>query len=130
MSTYPTVKTKQTDALKISAQDTTKGKYAVNISYYDDDYCPSHTVSKWQREQETSLLDFSNNHNLTIVTASPTAANYTGILCVRPCNEPVTDTLTEALPPPLYPQKNPKPHSSPQPSNYFHFSISPTACNY
>lgn len=57
----------------------TKGKCAINAGYYFDYYCPSHTVNKWQREQEPSLLDSSNNHN-AIATAIPTATNYTGII--------------------------------------------------
>lgn len=118
------MKTTHTDALKISAQDMTKGKYAVNSSYFDDYYCPSHSASKWQREQETSLLHFNNNHNTTTETAAPTAANYPGILRVRHCNEPATDTH-RGLPYPLLSSENPKPHSSSQPSNYFRFSISP-----
>lgn len=54
MSTYPTVKTKQTAALKISAPDTTKGIYAVNVSY--DYYCPSHTVSGRENKKLVCLI--------------------------------------------------------------------------
>lgn len=49
------MKTEQTYALKVSAQDMTKGKYAANVSY-DDYYCPTHTVSGRENKKLVCLI--------------------------------------------------------------------------
>lgn len=57
----------------------TESKCTINVGYFYDYDCLSHTVSKWQRIR-TQFVDSNNNHNITIATAIPTTTNYIGII--------------------------------------------------
>lgn len=57
----------------------TKGKHTINVGYFYDYDCPSHTVSGREKIR-TQFVDSNNNHNITIATATPTTTNYIGII--------------------------------------------------